>query len=77
MKSSRFSARAPRGSFGPPRPFGLRGAFGARGTFRHRGYTLLELMLATGLLAFLGSGMAVLLSQSVNLWRGAERRGRA
>ncbi len=42
-----------------------------------RGYTLIEMMVAIGLLAFFGSGLVVLLRQSTSLWRSAETRGQA
>ncbi|MBI4601675.1 MAG: prepilin-type N-terminal cleavage/methylation domain-containing protein [Planctomycetes bacterium] len=43
---------------------------------RSDGYTLLELMVAMGLLVFLGGGLASLLSYGVATWHEAETRGR-
>mgnify|MGYP001216375304 CR=1 FL=1 len=43
---------------------------------RREGYTLMETLIAMGLLVVLGGGLVTLLSQSVSVWRTAERRGR-
>jgi hypothetical protein len=40
------------------------------------GYTLLEVVIAVGLLVLLGSGLATLLTQGISIWRRAENRGR-
>jgi hypothetical protein len=41
------------------------------------GYTLLELLVASGLLVLMGAGLVSLLSQGVSIWRVSEGRGRA
>ncbi|MEE3200092.1 MAG: type II secretion system protein [Planctomycetota bacterium] len=40
------------------------------------GYTLLEVVIAVGILTLLGSGLATLLTQGISIWRRAENRGR-
>ena len=40
------------------------------------GYTLLEVVIAVGILVMLGSGLATLLTQGISIWRRAENRGR-
>src|SRR5262245_42151231 len=47
-----------------------------RSRCRARGYTLTELIIAMGLLVFLGSGLATLLKYGVEAWHTAERRGK-
>ncbi|MCH2582335.1 MAG: hypothetical protein MK133_14180, partial [Planctomycetes bacterium] len=43
---------------------------------RTGGYTLLEVVIAVGILVMLGSGLATLLTQGISIWRRAENRGR-
>ena len=43
---------------------------------RAGGYTLLEVVIAVGILVMLGSGLATLLTQGISIWRRAENRGR-
>ena len=40
------------------------------------GYTLIEVLIAVGILVALGSGLATLLTQGISIWRRAENRGR-
>jgi prepilin-type N-terminal cleavage/methylation domain-containing protein len=42
---------------------------------RRRGYTLLEVLIAVGILTLLGGALAALLNQGVSIWRRAENRG--
>lgn len=43
---------------------------------RNRGYTLIEVLLAIGIFAFLGTALIALMRQGVFLWHTAESRGR-
>ena len=43
---------------------------------RSGGYTLLEVVIAVGILVVLGSGLATLLTQGISIWRRAENRGK-
>ena len=43
---------------------------------RTGGYTLLEVVIAVGILVVLGSGLATLLTQGISIWRRAENRGK-
>ena len=43
---------------------------------RAGGYTLLEVVIAVGILVVLGSGLATLLTQGISIWRRAENRGK-
>ena len=52
-----------------PRPFQTAGR-------RAGGYTLLEVVIAVGILVVLGSGLATLLTQGISIWRRAENRGK-
>ena len=44
---------------------------------RRAGYTLMELMVGTGLLVLLGAGLAAFLRQAIDIWHTAETRGQA
>jgi len=50
--------------------------YGSRRLRLRRAHTLIELLVSTGLLVLLGSGLAALLAQSLGLWRTASRRER-
>jgi len=43
---------------------------------RRAGYTLLEILIAVGILVMLGAGLATIMTQGVSIWRRAENRGR-
>lgn len=50
--------------------------YGSRRLRLQRAHTLIELLISTGLLVLLGTGLAALLAQSLGLWRTASRRER-
>ncbi|MCZ6792589.1 MAG: hypothetical protein O7J95_03120 [Planctomycetota bacterium] len=47
-----------------------------RSPVRRPGYTLVEVLVVTGILVILGSGLVALLNQALGLWRRAETRGK-
>ena len=44
---------------------------------RRCGYTLMELLIGTGLLVLLSAGLAAFLKEAIDIWRTAETRGQA
>ena len=53
-----------------------RSGFRRRRTQRRGGYTLLEILIAVGILSVLGTALTVLMNDAIGIWRRAETRGR-